>query len=184
MSTTEVNEPVPGLALAREWPALMFIGVVTIIMGTVVLAWPSETLAVVSVLIGIQFIVFGLFRLIEAFAGDTPGIIGFVGVLLMISGVIVLRNPYETVAILATILGVVWVVSGAIDAIGAITDRTTPHRGLRVLGGLVAVVAGIVVVSWPAPTVTVIAWIAGLQLVIFGLVIVATAFSFRTLADD
>ena len=184
MPTTELDDAVPGLAMAREWPALMFVGVITVVLGAVVLAWPSQTLAVVSVLIGIQFIVFGLFRLIEAFAGETAGVIGFVGVLLMISGVIVLRNPYETVAILATILGVVWVVSGSIDAIAAITDRSTRRRGLRILSGLVAAVAGIVVVSWPAPTVTVIAWIAGLQLVIFGLIIVATAFSFRTLLDD
>jgi uncharacterized membrane protein HdeD (DUF308 family) len=184
MQTTEVDDAVPGLAMAREWPALMFVGVVTIIVGVVVLAWPSQTLAVVSVLIGIQFIVFGLFRLIEAFAGETAGIVGFVGVLLMISGVIVLRNPYETVAILATILGVVWIVSGSIDAISAIADRGSSGRGLRILRGLVSAIAGIVVVSWPAPTVTVIAWIAGLQLVIFGLIIMATAFSFRTLADD
>jgi uncharacterized membrane protein HdeD (DUF308 family) len=125
-----------------------------------------------------------LFRLIEAFAGETAGVVGFVGVLLMISGVIVLRNPYETVAILATILGVVWIVSGSIDVVAAIADRGSGGRGLRILKGLVAAIAGIVVVSWPAPTVTVVAWIAGLQLVIFGLVIIATAFSFRTLADD
>ena len=102
----------------------------------------------------------------------------------MISGVIVLRNPYETVAILATILGVAWVVSGSIDAIGAIADPQTRSRGLRIFSGLVSVIAGLVAVAWPAPTVTVIAWIVGLQAVIFGLMIVATAFSFRTLADD
>ena len=55
---------------------------------------------------------------------------------------------------------------------------------LRTWLSILAAIAGIVVVSWPAPTVTVIAWIAGLQLVIFGLIIIATAFSFRTLVDD
>ena len=184
MQTTGIDEDVPGLAFARKWPTLMFVGVVTIAIGAIVLAWPSQTLVVVSVLIGIQFFVFGLYRLIEAFAGKTAGVIGFVGVLLMISGVIILRNPYETVAILATILGVAWVVSGSIDAIAAISDRQTRSRGLRILSGVVSVIAGLVAVSWPAPTVTVIAWIAGLQLIIFGLMIVATAFSFRTLADD
>ena len=129
MQTTELDDAVPGLAMAREWPALMFVGVITVIMGVIVLAWPSQTLAVISVLIGIQFIVFGLFRLIEAFAGETAGVVGFVGVLLMISGVIVLRNPYETVAILATILGVVWIVSGSIDVVAAIADRESGGRG-------------------------------------------------------
>ena len=184
MSTTELDDAIPGLAIARGWTALMLAGIITIILGIVVLAWPSETLAVVSVLIGIQFVVFGLFRLIEAFAGEVPGLVGFVGVLLMMSGVIVLRNPYETVAILATILGVVWIVSGSIDVVAAIADGDSSRRGLRMLSGLVSAVAGVIVVSWPAPTVTVIAWVAGLQLVIFGLIIVVSAFSFRTLVDD
>jgi uncharacterized membrane protein HdeD (DUF308 family) len=184
MLTTEPDDTVPGLAIAREWPALMTAGIITIILGAIVLAWPSETLVVVSVLLGIQFVVFGLFRLIEAFAGEAPGLVGFVGVLLMISGVIVLRNPYETVAILATILGVVWVVSGSIDVVATFADRNANGRAMRILAGLVSIVAGVVIVSWPAPTVTVIAWVAGLQLVIFGLLIVAAAFSFRTLVDD
>lgn len=102
----------------------------------------------------------------------------------MMSGVIVMRNPYETIAILATILGVAWVVSESIDAIAAFADRQTRSRGLRILSGLVSAIAGLVVVSWPAPTVTVVAWVTGLQLVIFGLMVVATAWSFGTLADD
>ena len=174
-----------GLAFAREWPTVLFLGILTIGLGVVVLVWPSQTLTVLSILLGIQLVFFGLFRLISAFSHDTasPGFAGFIGILAMIGGIIVLRNPFETVAVLATILGAVWIITGSIDVIEALANKTEGSRMLLALGGLLSVAAGVVIVSWPAPTVTVIAWIAGLYLVIFGLFITASAFSLKHLAD-
>ena len=48
-----------GIAMAREWPSVMLIALLTLALGVVVLAWPSQTLVVVSVLLGIQLLVFG-----------------------------------------------------------------------------------------------------------------------------
>jgi uncharacterized membrane protein HdeD (DUF308 family) len=62
------------------------------------------------------------------------------------------------------------------------SNKYVDGRGWLALAGLVSVVAGAVVVAWPAPTVTVIAWIAGLYLVIFGLFICASAFTLRKVA--
>ncbi len=172
-----------GLRLAREWPTVMMIGLITLALGIVVIAWPQQTLVVVSILLGIQLVIFGVFRLISAFATDaiSPGLQGFVGILSIIAGVIVLRNPFETVEVLAVVLGVVWIVGGSIDVIGSIADRSMEHRGWLAFGGLISIAAGIVVVSWPAPTVTVIAWIAGLYLIIFGLFICVDAWQLRRL---
>jgi uncharacterized membrane protein HdeD (DUF308 family) len=50
-----------------------------------------------------------------------------------------------------------------------------------VFGGLLSIAAGIVVVAWPAPTVTVIAWISGLYLITFGLFLCVSAFQLRRL---
>jgi uncharacterized membrane protein HdeD (DUF308 family) len=174
-----------GLAFAREWPSVLFLGILTIVLGAVVLIWPSQTLTVLSILLGIQLVFFGLFRLISAFSADTasPGLSGFVGILAIIGGIVVLRNPFETVAVLATILGAVWIITGAIDVIEALANKREGHRMLLALTGLLSVAAGVIVVSWPAPTITVLAWIAGLYLVIFGLFICATAFSLRHMAD-
>ena len=181
-STTSSTATPYGIALAREWSTVLFVGLVTIVLGIVVLVWPQETLVVLTVLFGIQLLLFGLFRLIHAFSdeGSGRGLLGFVGVLGMIAGVIVLRHPFESVAVLATILGVVWIVSGAIDVIGALADSTIGHRVLQGFSGLLSLAAGIIIVAWPTPTITVIAWIGGLYLVIFGLFIVASSWSLRS----
>jgi uncharacterized membrane protein HdeD (DUF308 family) len=175
-----------GVSLAREWSTVLFVGIVTIVLGIVVLVWPQETLVVLAVLFGIQLLLFGLFRLIHAFSDDVSsrGLLGFVGLLAMIAGVIILRHPFDSVAVLATILGVVWIVAGSVDVIGALADSTIGHRWMQGIAGLLSVAAGIIVVAWPEPTITVIAWIGGLYLVIFGLFLSASAFSLRSVNKD
>jgi uncharacterized membrane protein HdeD (DUF308 family) len=182
---TDLETGYPGLALAREWPTVLFIGILTIVLGVVILVWPSQTLLVLSILLGIQLLLFGLFRLISAFSSDTEsqGLAAFVGIIAMIGGIIVLRNPFETVEVLATILGVVWIITGSIDVIEALAHKREGSRLLLALTGLLSLAAGVIVVAWPAPTLTVLAWIAGLYLVIFGLFISANAFSLRHMAD-
>ncbi len=183
------NDPVAvdsnglDLAMAREWPVVMFVGLITIALGAIVVAWPDQTLVVISVLFGIQLLLFGLFRLIGAFSSDvgSPGLVGFVGILGMVAGVAILRHPFETVAVLAMVLGIVWIVSGTIDVINAVADSSLEDRWLHAISGLLMVVAGIIIVSWPKPTVTVIAWIAGIYLIVFGLVTVFGSVRLRSL---
>lgn len=169
------------LALASTWPVAMFVGVVTTVIGAMVVAWPDGTLKVLSILFGIQLLLFGLFRLISAFSSDSPapGLVGFIGVIGMMAGIVVLRNPIETIAVLATVLGLVWVVGGSIELISSIADSSMRDRGLVAFGAVITVVAGVVVLAWPAPTLTVIAWIAGIYLIVFGLMICYTAFRLR-----
>ena len=184
MSNSSTFSGPNALWVAREWPTVMLMGILTGILGIVILAWPSETLTVLAVILGIQLIVMGLYRLISAFSSETvhPGLTGFVGLVGLVAGIVVVRNPFETVTVLAVVLGVVWIVGGAIDVITAIADSTADHRGWLAVGGLLTLAAGIVVVAWPAPTVTVIAWISGLYLLIFGIFIVMNAFVMRSTA--
>jgi uncharacterized membrane protein HdeD (DUF308 family) len=181
--TTESDRGLTGLELAREWPAAFLIGLITLGLGVVVISWPQETLTVISVLIGLQILIYGIYRLITAFAHDTasPGFTGFIGIVGIIAGIVVLRHPFQTVAVLAVVLGVVWIIGGSIEVLAAIADSTLDHRGLLAFGGLLSIAAGVVVVVWPAPTVTVVAWIAGLYLIIFGLFICFQAFQLRRL---
>ncbi len=182
-NTTNSGTGLDSLRLAREWPAVFVMGLITVALGIVVISWPQETLTVISVLVGLQILVYGIYRLVTAFSHDTtsPGWTGFVGILGIVVGIVVLRNPFETVAVLAVLLGVVWIIGGIIELIGSIADSSRDRRWLGVFGGLLSIAAGIVVVAWPAPTVTVIAWIAGLYLITFGLFLCVSAFQLRRL---
>jgi uncharacterized membrane protein HdeD (DUF308 family) len=170
------------LAMASGWAVAMFVGIVTVALGVILLAWPGETLRVLSILFGLQLLVLGLFRLVNAFSSTTssPAVVGFIGIIAMLAGVLVIRRPFDTVTILATILGLVWIVGGSIDLISAAADRSLSDRRLVALSGLVSLIAGLLIVSWPGPTVAVVAVVGGLYLVIIGLVIAATALTVRS----
>jgi uncharacterized membrane protein HdeD (DUF308 family) len=77
---------------------------------------------------------------------------------------------------------VVWIIAGSIELLGAMADRSLEHRGMTALGGLLSIGVGVVVVAWPAPTVTVVAWISGLYLIVFGLFIFVIAFQLRSVS--
>jgi uncharacterized membrane protein HdeD (DUF308 family) len=170
-----------NLAMARSWPVVMFIGIISIAIGLAVVIWPTATLTVLSLLLGLQLLLFGLFRLIAAFSSESlsPGLVGFFGIISMIAGIVILRHPFETVEVLATILGVVWIVGGSIDLISSVADSSLTKRGPVALAGVLAIAAGVVVVAWPAPTVTVIAWISGVFLLLMGLLTCVEALSLR-----
>ena len=176
--------PLVDLDVAKAWPVAAFVGVITIALGVIVMVWPSETLTVLAVLLGLQLLLFGIFRLINSFSSDarSPGLLAFVGILGMVGGVVVLRHPFDTVVVLATLLGVVWVVGGAIELMTAVVDDSHHDRWLMLISGLLSVAAGVVVIAWPAPTVTVIAWISGIYLVVSGILIGAAALRLRSAA--
>ena len=73
---------------------------------------------------------------------------------------------------------------GAIDLISAVADRDVEQPWLLALVGLVSITAGIVVAVWPAPTITVIAWVAGFYLIVFGLLGVVQGFQLRSLTTS
>ena len=182
---TTSGPPTVDPELARSWSVAVFVGVLTIALGVIVMVWPSQTLAVLAILLGLQLLIFGLYRLIHSFSSDvrSPGLLAFAGILGMVAGVIVLRHPFETVVVLATLLGVVWVIGGAIELMVAIVDGSQDHRWIMVFSALLSIAAGVIVLAWPAPTLTVIAWISGLYLVLSGLLICDLGWKLKSAAD-
>ena len=59
--------PALDLVAAGGWQVGLFVGIITVALGIILLAWPGETLTVVSILVGIQLLLFGLFRLLGFF---------------------------------------------------------------------------------------------------------------------
>jgi uncharacterized membrane protein HdeD (DUF308 family) len=59
-----------GRAEIPGWGWVAVAGAFNIVVGILALAWPEATVLVLSLLLGAQIIVFGLFLLVAAFAGS------------------------------------------------------------------------------------------------------------------
>ena len=168
--------------IGESWGWVLAFSVLTLILGVMVMAWPSATVKLVALLFGLQLFVGGLFSLVRAFTRGGEGsrvLLAVLGVLGILVGIFVLRHLFQTVVILVVLLGVYWVLHGIIEFFVAIDQRGAPARGLNATMGILSFIAGIIVLSWPSPTLLVLVWVLGVWLVIYGLVGIAGAFMVR-----
>jgi uncharacterized membrane protein HdeD (DUF308 family) len=170
--------------LGRHWGWLFAYGVLTLLGGIVVLAWPGETLLVVAVLFGVQLIVSGIFRFVAALASDdmtggTRVLLALLGVLSVIIGLWAVRHVLLTLLALAVLLGIYWIVSGVIDVFTALAHHGMHARGWTVLVGLLSMLAGLIVLAFPGITLLGLAVVLGVWLIVFGVMEMTSAFRLR-----
>lgn len=173
-------------SVGRHWGWLLFAAVVSVLVGIALLAWPKATVLVIAVLLAIYLLVSGVFQFVMGFA--THDISGGVRVLMIISGglsfvlgLVMFKGPYQAAAILALLIGFGWLFRGIAELVSAIADKGAPGRGWQIFLGLLGILAGIVVIVWPISSLSVLAWVTGIWLIVIGIVQAVAAFSLRRL---
>lgn len=96
-----------------------------------------------------------------------------VGALLVVVGVWLLSNLYESVTVLAVLVGLSLIVGGVVEILMQ-GGRDEDGWAAWVAGGLV-IVAGLVILAWPDATLQVVAVMAGLGLIGAGLIRIVMA---------
>jgi uncharacterized membrane protein HdeD (DUF308 family) len=69
---------------------------------------------------------------------------------------------------------------GIAQIYAAIANRELPHRGWMGFIGALSVVAGIIVIAWPGPSLVTLAIVLGVWLIIYGVMEIALAFQVRS----
>jgi len=172
--------------LGRHWGWVLSFGIITLLAGIAVLAWPGETLLVLAVLFGVQLIIAGLFRFVAAFAtddasGGTRVLLALLGVLSVIIGLWAVRHVLLTLLALVVLLGIFWVVNGAIEVFTALSHRGMADRGWTAAMGVLSVLAGIVVLIYPGPSLVTLSIVLGIWLLVYGVMEILAAFRLRRL---
>ena len=169
--------------LKSYWWLLLVSGIVSILIGAALLFWPGKTLTVVGFLIGIWMLFFGIMLfLIALFGGeaDSRWLLALVGVTGIVLGIVVMRNPSETIGIIVLIAAIFWIITGLVDVFRGIGDGDMENRGWVIVGGVIAVLAGAVVLLWPAASVLVLAIIAGIYFIVDGIMQIIAGFQVKS----
>jgi uncharacterized membrane protein HdeD (DUF308 family) len=173
------------LRAGRSWGWTLAFGIISVVAGLLMLAWPGKTLVVVAVLVGVELVIGGIFRFVEAIAfgegesGGTRVMLAILGVLSLVVGLYALRHVLLTLLALALILGIFWIVNGVVDIVVAIGDRGLPRRGWRIALGALSIVAGLVVLVYPDISLLTLAWVAGVWFLVLGGMQIALSFRLR-----
>jgi uncharacterized membrane protein HdeD (DUF308 family) len=170
--------------VGRHWGWALVFGIITVLAGIVALAWPGPTLVVLAVVFGIELVVLGIFRFVAAFGHDgtagTRVLYALLGVLSLIVGLYAVRHVLVTLLALALLLGIFWVVNGAVELFAALSHREMPHRAWTGVLGAVSVLAGIILLAYPGLSLTVLAVIVSVWLLLFGFMEINVAFRARS----
>ena len=162
----------PGTA--RHTGLRLAIGILSIVVGILVIARPVDTLFFVAVLFGIQLLILGVVRIVlAASVSGLPRwlkILSIVlGVLTVLAGVICFTRPQASLVILAILLAAGWIADGIADlARGFGRERSGGERIYLIVLGVVSIIAGLIVSIFPGPSLALLTQVAGVALLIIG----------------
>ncbi|WP_067807558.1 HdeD family acid-resistance protein [Nocardia beijingensis] len=183
MTTNSVVEgPLKSLA-RRAWQTILLTGVLAVILGILILVWPDITLAAAGIIFGVYLVVTGFLQLLAAFGapvGTGLRVLSFIiGVLSIVVGVFCFRDELASLLLLGLWIGIGWLFRGIALLVAAISEPELPGRWWQVLFGLVTAVAGVVLIVWPVRSVATLALLAGIWLIIVGIMEIIVAFGVR-----
>lgn len=176
-SVTEVE--VSGKQPSIWWiPVLM--GLIALGVGVFFVVKNDSTLKTVTVILGIFLLVQAVVEILVAIfgKGEGRGALALVAVVTAIAGLLLIKKPFETLTVLVLILGIVFVVAGIARFADAVTSKE--GRGGNLLVCVVDIAVGVVILAWPDLTLTTIAIIIGIALIIRGLLMIVFGFQLRS----
>jgi uncharacterized membrane protein HdeD (DUF308 family) len=167
-------------ALSRNWWMLALRGVLAILFGILIIAWPGIAAQSLILVFGAYVFVDGIFAIISAFQHRSQShwwvtlLEGIVGV---IAGILTFILPGLTALTLLTLIGVWAVFTGVLQMVTAFRLRATiDNEWAMGLAGLASLLFGLFVLFAPgAGALAVLGLIAGYSIV-FGVLLLILAF--------
>lgn len=182
---TDTKHPVSDLA--RDlWMSAVLFGLLGVILGIVVLAWPGPSILVAAGLFGVYLVVSGIVMVVLAFRlPESTGsrVLNFIsGVLSVILGILAFRHFGQGYAILllAIWIGIGFMFRGITALAFAAGGKGVPGRGWTIFFGIISLLAGLVVLAYPFDSIVTLALVVGIWLVVLGVLEVISGFGMRS----
>lgn len=143
--------------ITRSWWSYLVKGVLSIILGILLLCWPGATVKVFIIIIGIFALIEGLVDLILAIvvAGkEEPfGMILTRGLIGLLIGGVMLSRPGIALTFVMVIVALWLIITGFLQLIMAFEMPPMSGRSLVGVGGLLSLIIGILILVIPFDTV-------------------------------
>ncbi|GIE98484.1 HdeD family acid-resistance protein [Paractinoplanes rishiriensis] len=170
------GQPIP-------WWSVLITGALGVAFGAAVLIWPDISLRVMAALAGVWLFIAGLARIIGAFLPGGGSVLhsvfsGVVGIIVLIAGLICLRNLVTRLALLSLMFAITWILTG-ITLVVLGVQRQGSGRGWLLLVGVLALLAGSVFVFAPGLSLTTLVVLTGVSSLVIGAAEVILAFRLR-----
>lgn len=165
---------------AHNWGWLLGLGIVALVLGIIVASHAFGTLGALTWLSGLLLLFLGVAQLLTVGRGGDRRAHLLGGLIAVIGGVVLLVWPGGTLMVVAVVAGITVLAWGVVRGISAVREEHATRRHDLAMSVLL-VVLGIVMIVWPKGTVTIIGLLIGLAAIVWGVVIIVSAFRLREL---
>ena len=169
---------------ASLWWLVVLFGVAVLGVGIFFVASPHETLSTFTVIAGILLLVDGVLAIVASIfgRGEGRGLLAMIGVLSAIAGLVLIKKPFGTLVVFVLIFGVWLIVAGAVRLVAAFGEPE--GRAGNVAIAILDFIAGIVILSWPGPSLATLAVIIGIVLIFRGVLWIGAGWALRGLGRE
>ena len=178
------NAGMRQFTLSQKWWALALRGLSALIFGILALTWPGITVAVLGIFFGVFVLVSGIFSLVAAVSPIVRGervLLLLLGVLGIVVGAISLSWPEVTALVLFSLIAVWALVAGILDIVAAFRQKGRgSEKWLLGLTGVLAVILGVLLLSFPIAGVLAVILIIGIFAILIAISLFALAFIVRS----
>jgi uncharacterized membrane protein HdeD (DUF308 family) len=165
--------------LARSWKALMFVGVLAIVLGCIAILVPAVASVGTAIFIGWILLIAGAFLVAAAFSAHSVGSLllrMLWAVLTVIVGLWLIVEPHNGTLTLTFVLGVYFLFMGLTRITVAFIGRGQPNAGLVGLSGVAGLLIGILVLAkFPSSADWAIGLLVGIDLIFAGWTLTSVA---------
>ncbi len=135
-----------------NWLLGVVLGVLAIVLGGIALVYPLPASIGVTFFVAWSFIVLGVVAVISAFTGNqTNGRIWSVllGILMVITGIVLLKNPLAAVLALSMVVAIMTLASGIVKFFTGWKIRDNGLKWLTILSGVASIILAILIFQLP-----------------------------------
>lgn len=178
-----MESPAPPSLLKHLWKSTLLSGILAVVVGVLAWTWPTLTIIVTAIFFGAYLLVTGITQVVFAFSLHVSAggrVLLFIsGAAALILALLCFRSLQESTLLLAIWIGIGFIFRGVATAVSAISDTTLPGRAWEIFIGLLSLVAGIFMLSWPLQSLETLTRVVGIWLIVIGLFEVVSAFGIR-----
>jgi uncharacterized membrane protein HdeD (DUF308 family) len=183
-----MESPAPPRLMQHLWKSTLLSGVLAVVLGILVLAWPAITILVAAIFFGAYLLVTGIWQVVFAFSLHVSAggrVLLFIsGAAALILAVLCFRSLQESILLLAIWIGVGFIFRGVATAVSAISDPTLPGRWWEIFIGGISLVAGVVMLASPFESIATLTFVVGIWLIVIGVFEAVSAFGIRKAGKD
>jgi uncharacterized membrane protein HdeD (DUF308 family) len=174
--TTATKDEVAGI----PWWLVLIEGIALIIIGVLLLSYPGRTLLIIIQILGIYWIISGIFQLISMFMDHKAwGWKLFAGLLGIVAGIVVLGSPmWSSVIVLATMVIIMGIQGLVYGGIGLYQAFKGGGWGQGILAAI-SIFFGFILLANVMISAAVLPWVLAIFAIVGGIFAIIAAFKLR-----